>query len=68
MTRNLQRDLDASLADGELLARNQISGALNYLVQGQNFTTFEVRSILDEILTNLECASDLRMRTGIWVN
>jgi hypothetical protein len=53
-----QRDLEASLADGELFARSQISGALSYLLQGQNLTTVEVRSILDEILTDLDCASD----------
>jgi hypothetical protein len=49
-TTELQHDLSAATQDGELFARQQIAGAITYLVEGQRFSAYEVRALVEQIL------------------
>jgi hypothetical protein len=73
----LQTDLDNSLSDGELLARTQITSAVQYLSEAQRFSVAEIRSLVNEVILGIaEYTDDQQMALAVmqatgavrWVN
>jgi hypothetical protein len=50
----LQQDLSNAVADAELLTRHQILTICTYLNQALNYSGAEIRSLLTEVLAELE--------------
>jgi hypothetical protein len=48
---DLQNELFVALDDAEILARSQMAGVIQYLYQGQRFNLCEIRSLVEEILS-----------------
>lgn len=60
----LERDLDAAVSDGELLARTQITVAISYLSQGLSFEPSEIRELLADIMSDYPERPKLRVVAG----
>jgi hypothetical protein len=48
----LQDELFVALDHAEILARNQMAGVIQYLSQGQHFSVAEIRTLVEEILSD----------------